>query len=189
MPIPMPRRRNAIHKLRKALALIMSRKLIAQKLLLFKRNKKKYKLFRHYNYAYIGEYQFSPSNTPLISHHHHHSGFSKKRRSRILHLLCGGTGMGSMIETNLDFGELDLTPLPMLHKEPEESRVVEQLEWNGGDSVGGNGEQGELEGGEDDDDLSVDRRAQRFIERFYEEIRLERQQSFTQWNEMLQRSC
>jgi Cotton fibre expressed protein len=188
--MPMPRRKNTIHKLRKALALIMSRKLIAQKLSFFKRNQNKYKLFRHYNYAYIGEYQFSPSCTPLISHHHHHSGFSKKRRNRILYLLCGGSGTGSMIETNLDFGELDLMPLPILNKEPEESRLIEQLEWNGGDSVRENGEQGELEGGgEDDDDLSVDGRAQRFIERFYEEIRLERQQSFTQWNEMLQRSC
>ncbi|KAF3328905.1 Cotton fiber expressed protein [Carex littledalei] len=171
--MPMLRRKNPIYKLRKALAVLISRKLtLEQKLLLFKRNKK-YKLYRHYNYAYIGEYQFSPSNSPLISHHHHHhhhhSGFSKKRRSRILHLLCGGAGMGSMIETNLDFGEFEPSAVgPLMNKENEDSRVIEELEMNGE---------------EEDDDLSVDGRAQRFIERFYEKIRLERQQSF------LQRSC
>ncbi|KAJ4752692.1 Cytosolic phospholipase A2 [Rhynchospora pubera] len=184
--MPMPRRKNPILKLRKALALILSRKFINQKVLLLRRNKK-YKLFRDYNYAYIREYQFSPSNTPLISYHYNHSGFSKKRRSRIMYLLCGGAGMGSMIETNLDYGEFEPMPLPM-NRETEETRVVEVLEWNGGDNVEENADEG-AGGGEEDDDLSVDGRAQRFIERFYEEIRLERQQSLIQWKEMLQRSC
>lgn len=85
--------------------------------------------------------------------------------------------MGSMIETNLDFGEFEPSAAGLLmNKETEDGRVVEELEVNGEDNVAENGE-------EEDDDLSVDGRAQRFIERFYEEIRLERQQSF------LQRSC
>lgn len=180
--MPLPRRKNPIPKLARALALIISRKQITRKLSFFKR-RNKYKLFRHYNYAYIGEYQFSPSDTPLISQHRHHGGgFSKKRRSRILSLLCGGAIVGSMIETNLDFEEFEPLPVSTL---TEERRVIEEENSGEGHEL----DNGEGREGEEVDDLSVDGRAERFIEKFYEEIRLERQQSFLQWKEMLQRSC
>nr|CAD1842362.1 unnamed protein product [Ananas comosus var. bracteatus] len=41
----------------------------------------------------------------------------------------------------------------------------------------------------EEDDFSVDGRAERFIEKFYEEKRIERQESLLQYKEMLQKIC
>uniref|UniRef100_A0A0D3EJA2 Uncharacterized protein n=1 Tax=Oryza barthii TaxID=65489 RepID=A0A0D3EJA2_9ORYZ len=83
-----------------------------------------YKPHRHYNYDYVGEYQFSPSSSPLIAYP---PG-------------CRRDGGGA-------YGE---------------------------------GDQYEEEEEEEDDDEGVDGRAERFIERFYEEMRLQRQRSLVQ---------
>ncbi|KAJ3694430.1 hypothetical protein LUZ60_009910 [Juncus effusus] len=201
----MARRKNPVlYKLKRALALIVSKRTIAQKLLMFKKTRK-YKLFKYYNYAYVGEYQFSPSesNTPLIFNH---NCSSKKRRNRVLSLLCGGK--------TLDFSEFEALPLSTEVEEKdfveflpisneEKKDVVEELEGNGegnGEEKEDNGEEngekngeetGEKNGeknGEEEDEESVDGRAERFIERFYQEMRLQRQDSFVQWKDMLQRS-
>ncbi|XP_043694666.1 uncharacterized protein LOC122645427 [Telopea speciosissima] len=54
---------------------------------------KKLKLLKYYNYAYIEEYQFSPSNTPLV--HYYKKPFKKRGRSRViqsLFILCSCLG-------------------------------------------------------------------------------------------------
>ncbi|KAG8053538.1 hypothetical protein GUJ93_ZPchr0001g30417 [Zizania palustris] len=149
---------------------------IARKLLLFKKRgaagKRRllssstcgYKTHRHYNYAYVGEYQFSPSSSPLIAYPPGVSSWrraAKKRRSKarrlLASLLCGGS--------DLDVAVLDGLP------RADETRAVE---WEH-DGVCGDDEYDEDEG-----DDEVDGRAERFIERFYEEMRLQRQRSLVQ---------
>ncbi|KAF0920250.1 hypothetical protein E2562_034100 [Oryza meyeriana var. granulata] len=123
-----------------------------------------YKPHRHYNYAYVGEYQFSPSSSPLIAYPPGVSSWrraAKKRRSKarmiLASLLCGGD--------DLDVAVLDGLP------RADEPRAA--LDWACG------GEE-EYEEEEEDDDEGVDGRAERFIERFYEEMRLQRQRSLVQ---------
>lgn len=144
---------------------------IARNLLLFKkrgaskrRSSYSYKPFRHYNYAYVGEYQFSPSSSPLIAYPPGVSSWrkaAKKRRSKarmiLALLLCGGD-------------ELDVAVLDGLPRAEEEARA---LEWEGEDAYG-------EEEYQEEGDEEVDGRAERFIERFYEEMRLQRQRSLVQ---------
>ncbi|XP_040375833.1 uncharacterized protein LOC102719523 [Oryza brachyantha] len=134
-----------------------------------------YKPHRHYNYAYVGEYQFSPSSSPLIAYPPGVSSWrraAKKRRSKarmiLASLLCGG-------------GDLDVAVLDGLPR-ADEPRAAVEWEECGRDG----GAYGEEEYGDDDNDEEeeeeegVDGRAERFIERFYEEMRLQRQRSLVQ---------
>uniref|UniRef100_A0A0E0JDQ4 Uncharacterized protein n=1 Tax=Oryza punctata TaxID=4537 RepID=A0A0E0JDQ4_ORYPU len=133
-----------------------------------------YKPHRHYNYAYVGEYQFSPSSSPLIAYPPGVSSWrraAKKRRSKarmiLASLLCGGDG------------DLDVAVLDGLPRADEPCAAVEWGEC-GGDGGGAYGEEEYDEEEEEEDDEGVDDRAERFIERFYEEMRLQRQRSLVQ---------
>ncbi|WOK97703.1 hypothetical protein Cni_G06411 [Canna indica] len=135
---------------------------IAHKLLLLKRIKRRrFDHLRHHNYAFIAEYQFSPfsSPSPLFVPSHP----PQPRSNRFLSLLCGSDGGGASEE------ELEMLSPPRrvlfrdeLHTfSPEGDGTVELSE----------------NGDEEDENVSVDQRAERFIEKFYEQIRIQRQES------------
>jgi len=152
-----------------------------------------YKPFRHYNYAYVGEYQFSPSRSPLLSAPLAPPGVtawrraraaSKRRRSRarviLASLFCGADELdvavldglqarrGGDAEARGDRDQLVLAPALEWGRERDDDAYA----YNDDD---GDEEEEEAEVvvdyGEEGDE-EVDGRADRFIQRFYEEMRL-----------------
>ncbi|KAI9169403.1 hypothetical protein LWI28_011882 [Acer negundo] len=151
----------------------MRRKPIIAKLVLLKirsrkKLKSKFKLLKDYNnnsnnnYRFLEEYQFSASSTPLIDLQHK----KQQLKSRIpqefffLSRCFGGLKSGRRRGGKKEY-----------------SLAMERYMHNGV-AVG---EQGALEpldlNQDDDDDDSVDQRAERFIEWFYQEMRLQRRES------------
>ncbi|KAH7516508.1 hypothetical protein FEM48_Zijuj10G0142600 [Ziziphus jujuba var. spinosa] len=136
------------------------RKPIISKLILFKKSRKlkKFKLMRHYNYGFLTEYQFSPSNSPLIQYRRkpvlQYNGLQQVY-SMLFHCRCLGSlrdgGGGG------DIGDCSLQALPAMEDDiRKQGALLEPLGW------------------EDEDD-SIDLKAERFIERFYEQMRMQRQ--------------
>ncbi|PUZ57899.1 hypothetical protein GQ55_5G466300 [Panicum hallii var. hallii] len=169
-------------------------------LLLFKKRasaaarRRCYKPFRHYNYAYVGEYQFSPSRSPLLPGPPPgvtawRRAAAKRRRGRarmiLASLFCGGD-------------EVDVAVLDGLARragagddarsDREQLVLAPALEWgrDDGDAYACDDEEEEEEEqevvdyGEEGEDEEVDGRAERFIQRFYAEMRLQRQRSLAQ---------
>ncbi|XP_047057801.1 uncharacterized protein LOC124664293 [Lolium rigidum] len=138
----------------------------ARTLLLFKRRRAR--RLRHYSYAYVGEYQFSPSGSPLLLPRPPglsawRSAGSKRRSAAkvfLSSLLCGGCGAGG---DAVDVAVLDCLPPP--RTDPPRAAYGERDD----DEVYGYDEE-EEEYGEDEE---VDSRAERFIERFYQEMRMQ----------------
>jgi hypothetical protein len=143
-----------------------------------------YKPFRHYNYAYVGEYQFSPSRSPLLPGPPPpgvtawRRAAAKKRRSRariiLASLFCG--------TDDLDVAVLD----GLARRGDAEGRgdrdqlvLAPALEWGRHDDADDE-EEVEDYGEEEEGDEEVDGRAERFIQRFYDEMRLQRQRSLVQ---------
>ncbi|XP_077242875.1 cotton fiber protein [Tasmannia lanceolata] len=129
--------------------------------LLFFKKARKLKKLKHYNYAFIEEYQFSPSSTPLFQHY-------RKKRSSIglysMFLLCNCSG--SLKSEGVEVYYSDSPRIgDAIQREPEPL-----------DSSSNEGD-------------SVDKRADKFIARFYEEMRIQRQESVLQYKEMLDRGC
>jgi hypothetical protein len=131
----------------------------ARTLLLFKRPRAAAaRRLRHYSYAYVGEYQFSPSASPLLLPRPpglsawRTAAATKRRSSKARAVLasffcCAGGGDG------LDVAVLDgLPPLPL-------PAPLEDAAYGYDD--------------EEYDEEEVDSRAERFIERFYEEMRMQ----------------
>uniref|UniRef100_A0ACD5VJ91 Uncharacterized protein n=1 Tax=Avena sativa TaxID=4498 RepID=A0ACD5VJ91_AVESA len=142
----------------------------ARTLLLFKRRRAAAaRRLRHYSYAYVGEYQFSPSSSPLLLPRP--PGLSAwrsaaaKRRGRAGAVLasiflCGGGCGGGAEGDGVDVAVLDgLPPRPDL----QDARATYDYD----DAYG----HAEEEYGEDEEE--VDRRAEQFIERFYQEMRMQ----------------
>ncbi|KAK7269784.1 hypothetical protein RIF29_22520 [Crotalaria pallida] len=153
---------NLLHKLRKPLIPIKLKKL---------NKSKELKLLRHYNY---GEYQFSPSTTPLI-HCHRRSHFKNNNNNNnkgAQDYLCSFFYLywclGNFKEEEEEHGtreckQLEALTLPVMSPIEEEEDisvvvVAEEL----------------FDSGEDEGSESVDERAERFIERFYHEMRMQR---------------
>ncbi|GAB2226605.1 hypothetical protein Droror1_Dr00022418 [Drosera rotundifolia] len=105
--------------------------------------KKRSNLNRHYNYGFIQEYEFSPSNSPVFMCN------SKQRKQSggiysALLFMCACLGR---FEGQLDdgwFGEVEV--------KKDEAELLDSRAEEG----------------------SIDERAERFIERFYEQIRMPR---------------
>ncbi|CAL0316417.1 unnamed protein product [Lupinus luteus] len=119
------------------------------------RKHKELKLLKHYNYDFHGEYEFSPSTTPLI--HYQRTHFKNKRT----HDLC------SFFYLYWCLGKL---------KAEDEYRTREAITAapvKDGVSVVADG----LLESWDEASESVDERAEKFIERFYKEIRMQRRES------------
>ncbi|KAL6188008.1 hypothetical protein ACLB2K_039403 [Fragaria x ananassa] len=121
------------------------------------RNRKKLRFMEHYNYGFLGEYEFSPSNTPLIRYPR--KQFTKNRGSRDLEslfFLCKCWGSLRVLEGE-DYG---VEALPVSTTATEDANahalalVESSLDW-------------------ENDEASIDMRAQMFIERFYEDMRMQ----------------
>ncbi|XP_058082397.1 uncharacterized protein LOC131230494 [Magnolia sinica] len=142
------------------------RKPINTNLLLFKKTRKikHLNLLKHHNY-YIGAYQFSPPSTPLLNKTPFKKGSRGKLYSMFLLCSCSGNSSGG--------GEKE--------EEEEDGYESEDPTVDVGRETEALDSEGEGE--------SVDRRAEKFIERFYEEIRIQRQESVIQYMEMLNRGC
>lgn len=150
------------------------RKPIIPKLVLFMKSKKlrkfKVKLLQnkqYYNYGFITDYEFSPSKSrPLIGYNQRKefgNGISLQRvYSKLFLCRC----LGSFRAEGGDHGDcsLQLEALPAV----DEGVKVKGGAWLEPLDCGDEKE-------EEDD--SIDLRAERFIERFYEEMRMQRQVS------------
>ncbi|OIT20928.1 PREDICTED: uncharacterized protein LOC109219546 [Nicotiana attenuata] len=131
------------------------------------RKMKKFSLLKHYNYGYVQEYQFSPSNTPLLQYHRKKS--LKKQRSyrdfcSVFYISkCLGL-MNGQGEEKMRYPVLELEGLASM----EDAVVAREFsEFSEGDDF-------------------IDERAEKFIQRFYEEMRLQRQESLLeQFNAMV----
>lgn len=152
-----------------------------------------YKPFRHYNYAYVGEYQFSPSRSPLLPGPPPpgvtawRRAAAKKRRSRarmiLASLFCGGDEVDVAVLDGLTRRDRDDA-----RGEREQLVLAPALEWgrdvDDGACADDEEEEKEVEEvveyGEEEGDDEVDGRAERFIQRFYAEMRLQRQRSLVQ---------
>ncbi|KAK4371130.1 hypothetical protein RND71_010605 [Anisodus tanguticus] len=146
------------------------RKPIIPRLISLKRSKKmkKFNLLKHYNYGYVQEYEFSPSNTPLLQYYNRKKTLTKQRGYR-------------------DFCSVFFISkcLGMANGERDERRRYPVLELEGLGSMEDVARELSEEEDDDDDD-TVDERAEKFIERFYEEIKLQREQSLLeQFNAMV----
>lgn len=159
----MPRKRLSIfHRVsnlfRTSVVVAKMRKPIVSKLIFLKKSRKlkRFKPLKHYNYGFLEEYEFSPSSTPLI--HYRGKQYKSTRsyrdslHSMFFHCRCLGglkAGVGEVLEYRLS---MDALPATVANGEClEPSDLV-------------------------DEEDSVDQRAERFIERFYQEIRLQRQE-------------
>ncbi|XP_062109459.1 uncharacterized protein LOC133820910 [Humulus lupulus] len=179
----MPRKRLPIfHKVSKMLKVSIfvakMRKPIIPKLVVFMKSQKlrnfKVKLLqnqKYYNYGYITAYEFSPSKTrPLIGYQRKQlgNGISLERVCSKL-FLCRCLGNNFPAEGG-DYGDcsLQLEALPAVDEEVKVKCGA--LDW-------GDDEEEESEEEVEEEDGSIDLRAERFIERFYEDMKMQRQVS------------
>ncbi|XP_038999455.1 uncharacterized protein LOC120124993 [Hibiscus syriacus] len=132
----------------------MKKPMMIHKLVSIKKPTKlnRFKLLKHYNYGYLGGYQFdSPSSTPLIRY----CNREHEVQNRSIH------DFYSVLLWCKCFGSLKA-------QVREDVAAPMELAMAGG-----------IDFEEDDgDDDSVDARAERFIENFYAEMKLQRQESF-----------
>ncbi|XP_068331746.1 uncharacterized protein [Pyrus communis] len=115
---------------------------------------KKMKLLKNYDYGFVREHQFSLSNTPLIR--------NESLRVRDVHsmfFLCKCWGNSLRVEG--EDGDFTLEALPTTGNDDNAVALYEPLDWE-----------------DHEEEASIDLRAQMFIERFYEEMRMQRQESF-----------
>ncbi|GLU04720.1 hypothetical protein SLE2022_218550 [Rubroshorea leprosula] len=133
------------------------RKPFIPKLIFLKKSSKlkRFKLLRHYNYRFKEDYEFSPSSTPLIYYRtpRFRSGSSRDMLSMPFLCRCFGgvKGRGEDADYALSWDWDALPPIPGELLEPSDK--------------------------EEEDEDSVDQRAEKFIQRFYEEIRMQKQES------------
>ncbi|KAB2064721.1 hypothetical protein ES319_A09G040700v1 [Gossypium barbadense] len=145
--------------LRISILLTKMKKPMVHKLIFLKKSRKlkSFKLLKHYNHGFLGEYQFdSPSSTPLIHY------YNKKHE-------VGNTDIYSMLFWCKCFGCLKAQArgeedCGLALEADHLSVVVPPMALTGEIDI------------EDDD--SVDERAERFIQNFYAQMRLQRQESF-----------
>ncbi|KAF9674072.1 hypothetical protein SADUNF_Sadunf10G0089800 [Salix dunnii] len=152
------------HKVSNLLRIFVAkmRKPAIPKLILIKKSRKlkRFKLLKHYNCGFLEEYEFSPSSTPLI-HNYPRKQFrlgSYKDNMYTVLFLC--RCLGGLKADQIGEGQyrlsMDITlPAATISTgdflEPLDCLV--------------------------DEEDSVDQRAERFIERFYQDMRLQRQES------------
>ena len=162
----MPQKRlRILHKLvskskkllRISILLTKMKKPMIQKLIFLKKSRKlkRFKLLKHYNNGFRREYQFdSPSSTPLI-HYYNRKGLKDRSIQDIDSVLfwckCFGC-LKAQVRGEADYRLALKADLP--------AAIGRELDL------------------EEDKEDSVDERAERFIERFYAEMRLHRQESF-----------
>ncbi|GMH01912.1 hypothetical protein Nepgr_003751 [Nepenthes gracilis] len=130
------------------------------------RRVKKFKLLRHYEYRFVQEYQFSTSNTLPNVYHRKKLNDRKKNRaihSMLLFFVCLGSFACQAREEGYSMGALPAAENAIILSR-EDVEIYES-----------GGEEG-----------SVDERAERFIEKFYEQMRLQRLESDLQLDQLLE---
>ncbi|XP_057961703.1 uncharacterized protein LOC131153429 [Malania oleifera] len=134
------------------------------------RRAKKFNLLKHYNYRFLQEYQFSPSNgTPLFQHRR--KALIKKRNGKDSHSLFFGLSR-CLGGSRAEWGDGDCT-LEL------DTAVLPAIE-DGAVNFAGEYSPVPLDSGFEEEDSNVDQRAERFIERFYEEMRKQSRESVLQ---------
>ncbi|KAJ7943139.1 Cotton fiber protein, partial [Quillaja saponaria] len=90
------------------------RKQSIPKLLLFKKSRKlkNFKLLEHYNYGFLGEYQFSPASTPLIHYQRKQFKTGSFRDLYSLFCLCRCSGNFQGEVASWEY-QLETLPLPL----------------------------------------------------------------------------
>ncbi|XWS34962.1 hypothetical protein CRYUN_Cryun21dG0082800 [Craigia yunnanensis] len=146
--------------LRISFLLTKMKKPMIPKLIFIKKSRKlkSFKLLKqYYNYGFLGEYQFDPpSSTPVI-HYYNRKHELKNRSIQDIYSMLFWSKCFSCLKAQVR-GEADC-------------RLELEADFPAA-PIGG-----ELDLEEDQED-SIDERAERFIERFYAEMRLQRQESF-----------
>ncbi|KAL5726083.1 hypothetical protein ACHQM5_009154 [Ranunculus cassubicifolius] len=134
---------------------------------------KKLKLLKHYNYRFIKEYEFSPSSTPLFHHyrssfkkriHHQHNHRDHDIRSALLQMCsCWGSFRveGGEYEEEKELHNYSLQALPSVEDDIGNELSLELVNSS-------------------EEDYSIDQKAEMFIKRFYEEMRVQRQENVLQ---------
>ncbi|KAE8648793.1 hypothetical protein Csa_009258 [Cucumis sativus] len=124
----------------------MKRPIIPKLLFLKKSSRmKSFELLHHYNYGFVRDFEFSPSTTPLFRFNNR-GGRRGLRRYDVCSVLfpCRCIVGGSGGEKKEGDGDYGV-----------EEAFPESLDWS-------------------DDDDSIDRRAEIFIQKFYEDMKMER---------------
>ncbi|XP_014513148.1 uncharacterized protein LOC106771664 [Vigna radiata var. radiata] len=144
----------SLHLLRLSLLIHRLRKPILPKLLKRFKNCQKLKLLKHSDY---GEYRFSASTTPLIIPRHHRNQFKNRVQPALCSFLYLYWCLGNFkVERN---GECQLALEPF--EIGEETSLAQDL----------------FEYGSGDEGESVDQKAEKFIQSFYQQMRMQRQES------------
>ncbi|XP_020582811.1 uncharacterized protein LOC110026270 [Phalaenopsis equestris] len=148
-------------------------------------------LLHHYNYTFISEYQFSfsPSSTPNF--HHLHRLFKKKTNRILSFLLCGSSSTDADRITEDENGMLGNAML--LYGETAAGDDRSRRAHSEVLPIDASEDEFKVQGFDetelsDEDDESVDGRADRFIEKFHEEMRIQRQESIKLYRDMLIKS-
>ncbi|KAL9246189.1 hypothetical protein vseg_019755 [Gypsophila vaccaria] len=145
----------------------MRKPIITFNLTFFKKKSKKFQLLRHYNYNFINEYQFSPSNnSPLLFLGNERRYLDRKEKKhyyiRLKSMLFMCVCFGSRVRA--ETRDEARSRVVCVDDVIEEERIM-----------------CEFGGSEDDGRLlsSVDERAGKFIEEFYAQMRMQTQESST----------
>uniref|UniRef100_A0A7C8YMS1 Uncharacterized protein n=1 Tax=Opuntia streptacantha TaxID=393608 RepID=A0A7C8YMS1_OPUST len=158
----MPKRRSPI--LEKVKRLMRMSPLSLAKMRKPVRGAKNFHLLSHYKrYGFIQEYQFSPSGTPLFQIRHR----KKRDLYSLLRLVfvCLRGGFENRVRSSEVYFQNSSMEMEATHaieyavEEEEEEEVEEEME------------------NEDGYESSVDERAQRFIDKFYQQMKLQKLQS------------
>ncbi|PIA33321.1 hypothetical protein AQUCO_04100027v1 [Aquilegia coerulea] len=167
----MPRKRmpiidRALNLLKISILMAKMGKPITPRLVFLKKSRKikNLKLLKHYNYGFIREYEFSPSSTPLFRRK---SPFKKRSRRDICSMFSPCHCWGSLTVEGGEFGEEEvhyaLEALPSIIDGDVKALSPELCDSS-------------------NEEYSVDQRAEMFIQRFYEEMRIQRQETVLQLN-------
>ncbi|XP_047321395.1 leiomodin-2 [Impatiens glandulifera] len=160
------------------------RKPIIRKLVILKKWRK-LELVRHYSsygYGYIQdqEYQYSPpssTRSPLIQYGRRPTFKNRKLFNKLHHSLLYFLNCVCMLEDEKKIQSSELMRIESFGNSMEETKMVEFTESDGGE------DEEEEEEEEEDDWLSVDERAEKFIQSFYDEMRRQRKEAFLQITE------
>ncbi|KAL2905173.1 putative 25 kDa protein [Bienertia sinuspersici] len=153
------------------ISLAKMRKYITLSLISSKRKSGRFNLYRQYNYGFIQEYQFSPLNTPLMfTRKKQYLSYRKKTRNILFMCMClGNSDVQEKEEIYSSQSSMELMP-------PIRKGIIS----------GDEEEQEMLEIAKDEYGLlSVDERAERFIEKFYAQMRMQCQNSSNEFSMLL----
>ncbi|KAG2322198.1 hypothetical protein Bca4012_057004 [Brassica carinata] len=127
-----------------------------------RRSAKRVKLLHQYNYKFLQEFQFSPLRTSVISSSRKRNRISRLGLKHVYSLLflsrCIGRSSDEHIVDTITHNWMEMEPLHCVHGVSSPSREISQP----------------FDYFSEDD--SIDLKAERFIKKFYEEMRLQKRE-------------